>query len=330
MTKEKIAITRKVVLVGDDSCGKSSILHRFAHGTFRNDVLPTCGVDWRIAQMRLADGTFVKLQIWDTNGTDRYKDITSRYYTGAHAFVLAFDITRRNTFERLNGWFELIQRCGDSGTPVYLIGNKVDMASQREVDTSEILKLAAKDARIRLLEDHLFLTSAKTGQGVQPLFEHLTLTMMCEGTSLALVSEVGVGSFRVSSFALQAKARAAAAKLWCCWVLFLVTPEGLCELDTGGVGFATPSIRTYAKTHVQTSLRSSARHGRIRWLWLLVQRAILLRTIVHYWLKMTVGVPKDRAAHRTEFARHIRGALPLPLPLDEPAMEPAPTGYTDD
>ena len=53
MTKEKIAITRKVVLVGDDSCGKSSILHRFAaHGTFRDDVLPTWGVDWRIAQLR--------------------------------------------------------------------------------------------------------------------------------------------------------------------------------------------------------------------------------------------------------------------------------------
>ena len=80
---------------------------------------------------------------------------------------------------------------------------------------------------------------------------------MAEGSTFLVVCEVGFGTYTVDRFPAEREARAAAAKLWCCWVLFRSSGGGteLAELAVGGVGFAHPAIRK----HAETNLRARAR-----------------------------------------------------------------------
>jgi Ras-related protein Rab-1A len=88
----------KVVLVGNSSVGKSSIVVRFSDDEFSEVFLATIGVDFRFKSFPL-EGSTVKLQIWDTAGHERFRTITSSYYRGAHAIMVVFDITDPQSFE---------------------------------------------------------------------------------------------------------------------------------------------------------------------------------------------------------------------------------------
>jgi Ras-related protein Rab-1A len=91
----------KVVIVGNSSVGKSSILRRFADDSFQESYLATIGVDFRFKYFQIlyfrsitCGGDIVKLQIWDTAGQERFRTITGAYYKGAHAIVVVYDITK--------------------------------------------------------------------------------------------------------------------------------------------------------------------------------------------------------------------------------------------
>lgn len=85
--------------------GKSSIVVRYADDEFSEVFLATIGVDFRFKSFPL-EGNKVKLQIWDTAGHERFRTITSSYYRGAHALMIVFDITDKQSFEdATNYWF---------------------------------------------------------------------------------------------------------------------------------------------------------------------------------------------------------------------------------
>lgn len=71
----------KIIVVGDSTVGKSSLLFRFCDDSYHDQLFPTIGVDFRIRNISLKDAR-VKLHIWDTAGQERFKTITSSYYRG--------------------------------------------------------------------------------------------------------------------------------------------------------------------------------------------------------------------------------------------------------
>lgn len=83
----------KVVIIGDSSVGKTNILLRFTDDIFRASHTSTIGVDFKIKVVNV-QGTKIKLQIWDTAGQDRFKNITKTYYKGSSGviFVIEFVI----------------------------------------------------------------------------------------------------------------------------------------------------------------------------------------------------------------------------------------------
>merc|ERR1711991_947432 len=110
------------------------------------------------------DGKKIKLQLWDTAGQESFRSITSSYYRGAHCALLTYDITRRNTFDYLEGWLMELRQHSDANIVIILIGNKYDLAHMRAVPTVEGQAFA---------EEHglLFLeTSAKTAWNVEKAF----------------------------------------------------------------------------------------------------------------------------------------------------------------
>ncbi|KAG2686353.1 hypothetical protein I3760_09G002400 [Carya illinoinensis] len=162
----------KILLIGDSGVGKSSILASFISNTVEN-LPPTIGVDFKIKLLTVG-GKKLKLTIWDTAGQERYRTLTSTYYRGAQGIILVYDVTRRDTFTNLSDlWAKEVELYSTNQDCVkMLVGNKVDMASERVVSREEGIALAKELG-------YLFLEcSARTGENVEQCFEELALKIM--------------------------------------------------------------------------------------------------------------------------------------------------------
>jgi small GTP-binding protein len=90
----------KVILVGDASVGKTSIVNQFAEGTYEDNCGNTVGVDLKIKTISYK-GEQIKLQIWDTAGQERYRNLAETYFKGTHGVILVYDLTSPTSFESL-------------------------------------------------------------------------------------------------------------------------------------------------------------------------------------------------------------------------------------
>ena len=168
----------KLLLIGNSSVGKSSLLYRFVDNSWDENFVPTIGVDFvriyinniYIQKLKTLEinGKKVKLQIWDTAGQERFKNITASYYRGGHGVLVVYDITDRESFTNLNSWLIEIEKNANKNVFKLLIGNKSDLESQRQVQFDEG-KAFAESNGMKFIE-----TSAKTDQKVKEAFETLT------------------------------------------------------------------------------------------------------------------------------------------------------------
>ena len=126
----------KILLVGDASVGKTSLIYRFINNKFLNSYSSTIGVDY---QTKIYDhkGYKIKLQIWDTAGQERFHSITSNYFKGADGILFIYDITNRNSFEGVKDWIKESEDYNNNIQKI-LIGNKCDLADSREVQKEEV------------------------------------------------------------------------------------------------------------------------------------------------------------------------------------------------
>ncbi|CAH6786668.1 Rab26 [Phodopus roborovskii] len=154
----------KVMLVGDSGVGKTCLLVRFKDGAFlAGTFISTVGIDFRNKVLDV-DGTKVKLQIWDTAGQERFRSVTHAYYRDAHALLLLYDITNKDSFDNIQAWLTEIQEYAQQDVVLMLLGNKVDSTQERVVKREDGEKLA-KEYGLPFME-----TSAKTGLNVDLAF----------------------------------------------------------------------------------------------------------------------------------------------------------------
>ncbi|KAF6727971.1 Ras-related protein Rab-18 [Oryzias melastigma] len=164
--EDDVLTTLKILIIGESGVGKSSLLLRFTEDTFDPEQSATIGVDFKVKTISV-DGNRAKLAIWDTAGQERFRTLTPSYYRGAQGVILVYDVTRRETFTKLDNWLnELETYCTRNDLVKMLVGNKIDKENH-EVDRAEGLKFARKHST-------LFIeASAKTKDGVQCAFEEL-------------------------------------------------------------------------------------------------------------------------------------------------------------
>ena len=166
----------KLLLIGNSSVGKSSLLFRFVENVWDDSFVPTIGVDFVSIKIIFfqklktfeTNGKKVKLQIWDTAGQERFKNITASYYRGGHGVLIVYDITDRESFENLNSWLIEIEKNANKNVYKLLIGNKSDLEEKRKVTFQEGKDFAESNG-MKFIE-----TSAKTSANVQEAFETLT------------------------------------------------------------------------------------------------------------------------------------------------------------
>ena len=157
----------KILLLGDDNIGKTSILLRYTDRIFNGPPLTTIGLDYRLKSIILKNGKSVKLQIWDTVGQDRFRAITKNYYKAAHGIILIYDVIDRRTFESIRNWVSQIRQEDSEKITIYLVANKIDKEDERKVEKEEGENLA-KELGLPFIE-----VSAKDGINVDEIFEDL-------------------------------------------------------------------------------------------------------------------------------------------------------------
>ncbi|CAL1536585.1 unnamed protein product [Lymnaea stagnalis] len=161
----------KVIIVGDSSVGKTSMLLRYTDDCFNESFITTIGVDFRIKSIEVS-GVTAKMHLWDTAGQDRFRNITSSFYRGADCVLLVYDVTDMHSFTNLNTWLNDVQRYGTEHSLVLLVGNKLDMAGRRVVSEAEARQFA-ESAGLRYVE-----TSAKDATNIHDAFTSVALELV--------------------------------------------------------------------------------------------------------------------------------------------------------
>ena len=153
----------KLVLLGESSVGKSSLVLRFVKGQFHEFQESTIGAAF-LTQTVQIDDTTVKFEIWDTAGQERYHSLAPMYYRGAQAAIVVYDITNKETFQKAQTWIKELQRQASPNIVIALAGNKLDLAGKRAVSYDEA-KAYADECSLLFME-----TSAKTAANVMDIF----------------------------------------------------------------------------------------------------------------------------------------------------------------
>jgi small GTP-binding protein len=167
MSDQDFVYQFRLILLGDSTVGKSSILRQFKEGTHFPDISLTVGVDFH-AKLIQVRGRPVKLQLWDTAGQDRFRAIVRAYYRNAVGGLLVYDICNRESFANLGVWLEDAQRNAEPHKPVFvLVGNKTDQSKHREVTKEEAGLFATRHGM------DYYETSAKNGSNVDEVFHRL-------------------------------------------------------------------------------------------------------------------------------------------------------------
>merc|ERR1711861_121197 len=130
----------KVIILGDSSVGKTSLMNQYVNKKFNTQYKATIGADFLTKEVSLEERV-VTMQIWDTAGQERFQSLGVAFYRGADACILVFDLTSKKSFENLDTWREefLVQSGPpDPDTfPFVVLGNKVDLKDTRTVQPKQ-------------------------------------------------------------------------------------------------------------------------------------------------------------------------------------------------
>ncbi len=156
----------KIILVGDSGVGKTCLLSMYVKGEC-GPTIPTIAVEFCTKEIELADNYKVKVQLWDTAGEERFKSLAMTYYRKAFGILLLFDVTKKPSFLACKNYLEEVRFNSDKKCVIYLVGNKIDLASEREI-TKEEAEEFAKQENIKYIE-----TSAVKNMKVTEAFTSL-------------------------------------------------------------------------------------------------------------------------------------------------------------
>lgn len=160
--------TPRVVMIGDSSVGKTSLVFQLCKNEYNSDTKPTVATTFYTLEGD-PEKSQQSLQIWDTAGAERYRALNSVYYHNAMGGILVFDLTSRTSFESLSSWYDEFRDLAQPNSTLVIVGNKFDIyetASER-VRLEEAEKWAATKGC------KYISTSAVDGTGIAELKEYI-------------------------------------------------------------------------------------------------------------------------------------------------------------
>lgn len=162
----------KVILVGDISVGKTSVLGRYIDNKFSTEYKCTVGSDTKVKTVQIDQNNFAKIRIWDTAGEEKYRSVTKNYFKDAQGALIVFDLTNKETFIKVSEWIEFVNESSPADVVITLVGNKSDLDDKRKVSFEEGVEYA------KILGCDYYEVSAKNGSNISLIFEKMINKMI--------------------------------------------------------------------------------------------------------------------------------------------------------
>lgn len=163
--------TFKIVLVGDTSVGKTSLVNRFIYKRFSDYINSTVGANFCSYVYEVGDGK-IRINIWDTAGQERFRALIPMYYRNVDACLVVFDLSKVNV-NNIEYWVEeFLEKSTNPHAQLLLVGNKYDLIDNEIMINRDLENL------IKKYKLPFYATSALNGYNIEYLFEELGLKLL--------------------------------------------------------------------------------------------------------------------------------------------------------
>lgn len=161
----------KLVLLGDSSVGKTSIVTQYVSGSAPESVNPTIGAAF-VTKDVTVDGQALELLIWDTAGQEVYRGLAPMYYRSALIAIIVYDVTKAESFDSVSYWIRELKTNVEEDIIILVCGNKIDLEEKRAVEFQQASSMAQENGALYAE------TSAVTGAGVERMFQLAISTLL--------------------------------------------------------------------------------------------------------------------------------------------------------
>lgn len=154
----------KLLLIGEKCVGKTSIASRLSQKEFNQIYDETIGIEFSTCYSNIYNKLLIKCQLWDTSGRKEFLPLLDSYYKGVAGIILVYDVTNRNSFNKVEFWLNEIKKNkrNDEDVNIMILGNKTDKIN-RAVSFEEGQEKAKKNNCL------FFETSAKRNENIDEI-----------------------------------------------------------------------------------------------------------------------------------------------------------------
>ena len=139
-----MSLSIKLIILGDQYAGKTSLMNRISSNTFYNTYSATIGVDYTSIKYDYEDKIY-NISLWDTSGQDKFSFLLNSYFKSVSGAIIVYDITSITSFNAVKRWIEEFRQIKKGeNLPILVISNKIDLSNKRIISTKSLYELKQK------------------------------------------------------------------------------------------------------------------------------------------------------------------------------------------